>query len=160
MVWVAGNDVLLVLETPWSRTPYSSAKWLICFVALCSTVISSSSVPCCIGRHPWHGSHRMDLPRRNCARAGRSHKVPGVEVALIKLVHPSITLHTCSSESSSFGSSSSMRHVLYCLLAFVQLHLDRWVLTHPNVRGVEFPFNHMFGKQEHNVPKGRAGWVC
>ena len=26
MVWVASNDVLLVLEMPWSRTPYSSAK--------------------------------------------------------------------------------------------------------------------------------------
>ena len=53
-----------------------------------------------------------------------------------------------------------MRHVLYCLMAFVQLHLDRWVLTHPNVRGTEFPFNHMFGKQDHSVPKGRAGSLC
>ena len=53
-----------------------------------------------------------------------------------------------------------MRHVLYCLMAFVQLHLDRWMLTHPNVRGMEFPFNHMFGKQDHSVPKGRAGSLC
>ena len=71
-----------------------------------------------------------------------------------------MTLHTCSSESSSFGISSFMRHLLYCLLAFVQLHLNRWVLTHPNVRGLEFPFNHMFGKQDHSLPEGRAGSLC
>ena len=71
-----------------------------------------------------------------------------------------MTLHTCSSESSSFGISSFMRRVLYCLLAFVQLHLNRWVLTHPNVRGLEFPFNHMFGKQDHSLPEGRAGSLC
>jgi hypothetical protein len=34
------------------------------------------------------------------------------------------------------------------------------MLTHPNVRGMEFPFNHMFGKQDHSVPKGRAGSLC
>ena len=71
-----------------------------------------------------------------------------------------MTLHTCRSESSSFGISSFMRHVLYCLLAFVQLHLNHWVLTHPNVRGLEFPFNHMFGKQDHSLPEGRAGSLC
>ena len=166
VVWVDGGDVLLVLETAWSRTPQrhkltkrtglSLGTILTCLVARSSIIVISSSSVASAGTRDMAAI--WIYPEGIVVELAEVTKSQVLKLLGSKL--ECITLHMCSSEPNSFRLSFFMRHVFYCLLAFVQLHLNRWVLTHPNVRGLEFPFNHMFGKQDRSVPEGRAGSLC
>ena len=153
----------------------SGWEWQICFLHACGFRIMANTLTMHVCRCPVESQHWAKGPQTSYfwvrirfaplsslgskrARMAEVTKSPALK--LLGWSYTCMTLHTCSSESSSFGISSFMRHVLYCLLAFVQLDLNRWVLTHPNVRGLEFPYNHMFGKQDHSLPEGRAGSLC
>ena len=153
----------------------SGWEWQICFLHACGFRIMADTLTTHVCRCPVESQHWAKGPQTSnfwvrirfaplsslgskSARMAEVTKSPALK--LLGWSYTCMTLHTCRSESSSFGISSFMRHVLYCLLAFVQLHLNHWVLTHPNVRGLEFPFNHMFGKQDHSLPEGRAGSLC
>ena len=118
----------------------SGWEWQICFLHACGFRIMANTLTMHVCRCPVESQHWAKGPQTSNF---------WVRIRFAPL--------------SSLGSKRArMAEVtkLYCLLAFVQLHLNRWVLTHPNVRGLEFPFNHMFGKQDHSLPEGRAGSLC
>jgi hypothetical protein len=152
----------------------SGWEWQICFLHACGFRIMANTLTTHVCRCPVESQHwakgpqtsnfwvRIRFAPLSSLGSKRARMAEVTKSPALKLLGWSYTCMTLAAVNQVL-SALALSWGTCCTVSWHSCNFI-WIagcwLTLINVRGLEFPFNHMFGKQDHSLPEGRAGSLC